>query len=346
VQEPLSINYNASANKIVINANLPRNEPYRVNVKGALIQSSDGGELDGFFNGANAVSGDGSPGSNFKFDAAKPTGSKVARFYTSAGPMNVQLYSAAQLPKTIPNFLYYVNTGAYDNTIIHRSTTVADSVTSQAPGYAIVQGGGYYVDASDQFEQVPITQGNIPQETSFPDAAGTLAMTNAGQPDTTQNQWYFNVSDNTSAFGARYSVFGKITTADGLAVLSQLDSYPTIDVSSQTRLASSTNQVLLPAFTNLPVVSASVTPANVNLASDLLTINRVALKMTLSPVPSEAPSVAVAGVPAGARAVNASDAVAISPSVSAAGSGVIFGTTPVGASAEDLLQSSGGSVLE
>src|ERR1700678_4113924 len=39
VQEPITINYDEAANKVVINANLPRNENYRVNVKGSLIQS-------------------------------------------------------------------------------------------------------------------------------------------------------------------------------------------------------------------------------------------------------------------------------------------------------------------
>src|SRR5579863_7845321 len=58
---------------------------------------------------------------------------QTVQFATNLGNINVQLLPASA-PKTVANFLAYVNAGAYNNSIIHRSV----------PGF-IFQGGGFQV---------------------------------------------------------------------------------------------------------------------------------------------------------------------------------------------------------
>jgi len=44
----------------------------------------------------------------------------VVRFHTNLGDLDVQLLSNSA-PNTVANFLAYMNAGAYNNSIIHRS---------------------------------------------------------------------------------------------------------------------------------------------------------------------------------------------------------------------------------
>src|SRR5262245_58448122 len=55
----------------------------------------------------------------------------IVTFHTSLGDFKVQLFSDVA-PQTVANFLNYVNSGAYNNSIIHRSV----------PGF-VEQGGGF-----------------------------------------------------------------------------------------------------------------------------------------------------------------------------------------------------------
>lgn len=64
--------------------------------------------------------------------AAPPS---VAKFSTVAGDFDVLLRADAA-PASVANFTSYANSGRYDSTIIHRSTTYNPA------GIQIVQGGG------------------------------------------------------------------------------------------------------------------------------------------------------------------------------------------------------------
>ena len=63
--------------------------------------------------------------------------SSTVRFQTTLGGIDVVL-TPGVTPNTVTNFLSYVCSGAYSNTIFHRSLTIAAAV----PPY-IIQGGGY-----------------------------------------------------------------------------------------------------------------------------------------------------------------------------------------------------------
>ena len=124
---------------------------------------------------------------------------------TSMGIIIVEL-DRVRAPITVDNFLTYVVTGEYNNTMFHR--IVADF---------IVQGGGY----SKSFALKKVN-GTIINESGngLKNEIGTIAMAKENRPHTANRQFFFNVADNTSLDPGRrwgYAVFGAIV--EGQAVV-------------------------------------------------------------------------------------------------------------------------------
>jgi len=106
-------------------------------------------------------------------------------------------------PKTVENFLDYVNKGHYDNTVFHRVI----------PGF-MVQGGGFEPGMS----QKP-TGAEIQNEANngLKNDNYTVAMARTSAPHSATAQFFINVADNgflnhtaPSAQGWGYAVFGKV----------------------------------------------------------------------------------------------------------------------------------------
>jgi cyclophilin family peptidyl-prolyl cis-trans isomerase len=114
----------------------------------------------------------------------------------------------ANAPKTVANFLAYVRDGAYENTIIHRST----SITNPNDGLTIIQTGGYTANGS--LSSIP-TFAPISNEYSLSNASGSVAMAKlGGNPNSATSQWFVNVSDNSTTLNSNnnggFTVFAKI----------------------------------------------------------------------------------------------------------------------------------------
>lgn len=117
---------------------------------------------------------------------------------TSMGIIIVEL-DRVKAPITVDNFLTYVVTGEYNNTIFHR--IVEDFV---------VQGGGY-----DKDFVTKKTNADIINESGngLKNEIGTIAMAKESRPHTANRQFFFNVADNTNLDPGRrwgYAVFGAI----------------------------------------------------------------------------------------------------------------------------------------
>jgi peptidyl-prolyl cis-trans isomerase B (cyclophilin B) len=106
-------------------------------------------------------------------------------------------------PKTVANFLDYVNNGHYNNTVFHRVI----------PGF-MVQGGGFEPGMS----QKP-TGAEIQNEANngLKNDTYTVAMARTSAPHSATAQFFINVADNSflnhtapSAQGWGYAVFGKV----------------------------------------------------------------------------------------------------------------------------------------
>jgi len=121
---------------------------------------------------------------------------------TSMGIIIVEL-DRVKAPITVDNFLTYVVTGEYNNTIFHR--IVEDF---------IVQGGGYDVDFIPKKTNKDIVNesGN-----GLKNEIGTIAMAKENRPHTANRQFFFNINDNTNLDPGRrwgYAVFGAIVEGD------------------------------------------------------------------------------------------------------------------------------------
>lgn len=121
---------------------------------------------------------------------------------TSKGIIIVEL-DRVKAPITVDNFLSYVVTGEYNNTIFHR--IVEDF---------IVQGGGYDADFIPKKSNADIVNesGN-----GLKNETGTIAMAKENRPHTANRQFFFNINDNTNLDPGRrwgYTVFGAIVEGD------------------------------------------------------------------------------------------------------------------------------------
>ncbi len=136
---------------------------------------------------------------------------------TNLGAMTFEL-DDEKAPKTVANFLQYVDEGFYDGTIFHR---VIDGF--------MAQGGGFTADYERKQTHAPIMN---EADNGLRNRLGTIAMARTGDPHSATSQFFINVNNNASldfrekrprAWG--YAVFGQLV--DGLDVLGKIKSVPT-----------------------------------------------------------------------------------------------------------------------
>lgn len=131
---------------------------------------------------------------------------------TTKGDIVLEL-NAEQAPKTVKNFLDYVESGHYNGTIFHR---VINNF--------MIQGGGHEADLS----QKP-TKASIENEAKngLKNTTGTIAMARTMAPHSATAQFFINVSDNDflnftseTSNGWGYCVFGEVT--EGMDVVNAI----------------------------------------------------------------------------------------------------------------------------
>ena len=141
---------------------------------------------------------------------------QTVRFKTNLGDIDVALLPA-NAQQTVANFLKYMNRGSYNSSVIHRSVR----------GF-IIQGGGYKFENGNL---PPIPQDPpVRNEYAVSNIRGTIAMAKLGNdPNSATNQWFFNLSDNSSNLNntnGGFTVFGRITNTVGLAVMDRIAAVP------------------------------------------------------------------------------------------------------------------------
>jgi peptidyl-prolyl cis-trans isomerase B (cyclophilin B) len=121
---------------------------------------------------------------------------------TNQGSFAIQL-DPEKAPKSVANFLSYVDAGHYSGTLFHRVISTF-----------MVQGGGY----DKQYER-KATQAPVENEAfnGLKNTKGTVAMARTGDPHSATAQFFVNVTDNAfldhtakDAQGWGYTVFGKV----------------------------------------------------------------------------------------------------------------------------------------
>ena len=142
---------------------------------------------------------------------------KVELHIKDHGVITLEL-DAAKAPKTVANFLSYVNKGHYANTVFHRVI----------PGF-MVQGGGFEIGMKQK-----ATDGEIENEAGngLKNDKYTVAMARTNAPHSASSQFFINASNNNflnhtapSASGWGYAVFGKIVS--GTEVVDKIEAVKT-----------------------------------------------------------------------------------------------------------------------
>jgi cyclophilin family peptidyl-prolyl cis-trans isomerase len=156
--------------------------------------------------------------------AAPATAETVVRFSVGSTFFDVALSSDPALATTVNNFMNYVNTGRYTNTLIHRSTT------DNPADIQIIQGGGFVLDG---LSIDPIaTDAPIPLQAKYSNTRGTIAMARTMDPNSATAQFFINVVDNDflnyrapTSQGYGYAVFGQVIS--GMDVVDKIRAAPT-----------------------------------------------------------------------------------------------------------------------
>jgi peptidyl-prolyl cis-trans isomerase B (cyclophilin B) len=138
---------------------------------------------------------------------------------TNKGDIEIELY-ADKAPKSVENFLKYVDDGFYKDTLFHR--VIKDFM---------VQGGGYDAELQRKPTRDPITN---EANNGLRNENGTVAMARTSQPHSATSQFFINVKDNKfldftaeTPQGWGYAVFGRVVA--GMDVVTAIEQSPTTD---------------------------------------------------------------------------------------------------------------------
>ncbi|GAB4474687.1 MAG: peptidylprolyl isomerase [Burkholderiaceae bacterium] len=142
----------------------------------------------------------------------------MVRLHTGFGTITIEL-NADKAPKTVDNFLRYVESGHYDKTLFHRVIN----------GF-MIQGGGFESGMRQKPTGAPIEN---EAANGLRNEKYTIAMARTSDPHSATAQFFINVADNDflnhtspTAQGWGYCVFGKVV--DGTDVVDRIKAVRTI----------------------------------------------------------------------------------------------------------------------
>lgn len=119
---------------------------------------------------------------------------------TTLGSFTVRL-EPGRAPKTVANFLQYVEDDFYPGTIFHR--VISDFV---------IQGGGFEPGLEQKVTRAPI---ELEADNGLSNTRGTIAMARTSEPNSAAAQFYVNLVDNSADLDPSdespgYTVFGEV----------------------------------------------------------------------------------------------------------------------------------------
>jgi len=141
----------------------------------------------------------------------------LVKLQTNVGDIVIEL-NQEKAPKSVENFLAYVNDGFYNGTIFHR---VIDGF--------MIQGGGFTEDLQKKGTRAPIEN---EANNGLKNDRGTIAMARTNAPHSATAQFFINVVNNDflnyRAPNPRdwgYAVFGKVV--QGMDIVDKIRKIPT-----------------------------------------------------------------------------------------------------------------------
>ncbi len=140
----------------------------------------------------------------------------MIKLTTNHGTITLEL-DAEKAPKSVANFIAYVESGHYDNTIFHR---VIDGF--------MIQGGGFDPEMNQKEVGAPIEN---EAKNGLKNERGTVAMARTSDPHSATAQFFLNVADNDFLDNGKcqdgwgYCVFGRVV--EGLDVMDKIKNVKT-----------------------------------------------------------------------------------------------------------------------
>lgn len=145
---------------------------------------------------------------------AKPEPSKPVRvlLQTEKGEIELEL-DEAHAPQTVKNFLAYVDAGAYEGGVFHR-TVKPDNQPSNAVKIEVIQGGANPARQSQDRAPIPLERTNV---TGIKHKDGTVSMARDA-PDTATSDFFICIGDQPeldyggkrNPDGQGFGAFGKV----------------------------------------------------------------------------------------------------------------------------------------
>ena len=127
----------------------------------------------------------------------------MVNLHTNFGVITLEL-DAERAPESVANFLEYVRSGHFNNTVFHR---VIDGF--------MIQGGGFEPGMKQKSTKAAIKN---EADNGLKNEPYTIAMARTSDPNSATAQFFINVSDNTflnhtapTQQGWGYAVFGRVT---------------------------------------------------------------------------------------------------------------------------------------
>ncbi len=129
----------------------------------------------------------------------------TALIETPLGDIQIELLTD-DAPRTVANFLNYVQNYKYYRSFMHRSV----------PGF-VIQGGGFTFNGVNPPGIIPFAP--VDNEFKISNTRGTVAMAKIdGNPDSATSQWFINLADNSALLDNQnggFTVFGRVTERHG-----------------------------------------------------------------------------------------------------------------------------------
>ena len=144
----------------------------------------------------------------------------MIKLSTSMGEITLEL-DVENAPITVENFLSYVDSGHYGNTIFHRVI----------PGF-VIQGGGLASGMQEKQTGIPIQN---EADNGLKNLTGAICMARTNEPHSATSQFFINLKDNQfldhtekTESGWGYAVFGRVVS--GMDVVEKIAAVETGNV--------------------------------------------------------------------------------------------------------------------
>lgn len=145
---------------------------------------------------------------------------------TEKGDIEIELDPGAA-PKTVANFLKYVDGKFYDGGVFHRTVTLKNQPDNKIK-IEVIQGGVNPAKAKDDFPAIPLER---TKETKFAHRDGTISMARDG-PDTATSDFFICIGDQPELdFGGKrnpdgqgFAAFGRVVK--GMKIVKEIQTAP------------------------------------------------------------------------------------------------------------------------